>query len=205
MMIRRTFYKTLAAGLLGLFVMASDAIAGDQAKAIVIALDPKSMNELFEVSRRQPDAALTNIAVVSANKFRFLFIWPSSNPIMTYDRVGRSFAERLSLFADQFKLLASGFCLPSRTMYFGTAPYGEQEVNVAYRDIEVRYAVGGRSECPGRYISMDELTMAGQPSRAPGGYGAAFPPNPAGAPPPPSSPEESLKPLLNPKPAVPLE
>jgi hypothetical protein len=201
MMTRHISFKKLAAGLLALSATVSSAVAGDQAKAIVNALDPKSMNELFEVSRRQPDAALTNIAPVSANKFRFLFIWPASNPMMTYDRVGRSFAERLTVFADQFKLLATGFCLPSRTMYFGTAPYGEQEVNVAYRDIEVRYEVGGRSSCPGRFISMTELGETRGPARASGGYGAAFPTNPYSPPQQQLTPEESLKPLLNPKPA----
>ena len=75
------------------------AWAGDQAKAIVNSLDPKSMNELFEALPAQPDAALTNIVPVSPNKFRFLFVWPGSNPLMTYDRVGLSFADRFAAFA----------------------------------------------------------------------------------------------------------
>ena len=103
---------------------------------------PKEHERAFRGSAAQPDAALTNIVPVSPNKFRFLFVWPGSNPLMTYDRVGLSFADRFTAFANQLKPLASGFCLPSQSMYFGTTTYGEDEVNVAYRDIEVHYQFG---------------------------------------------------------------
>ncbi len=120
-MMQRSTFKGIITGALGIFALVSEASAADQAKAIVNSLDPKSINELFEVARRQPDAALTNISPVSANTFRFLFIWPASNPTMTYDRVGRSFAERFAGFAEQWKLLAAGFCLTSARMVFATA------------------------------------------------------------------------------------
>lgn len=182
----------------------SGASAGDQAKAIVNALDPKSMNELFEVSHRQPDAALTNIAPVSANTFRFLFIWPASNPVMTYERVGRSFAERFAVFAEGLKQLATGFCLPAHTMSFGTATYGEEEVNVAYRDIEVRYLFGWEPSCSGRYVTMAEIEQSVAPTDASSGYSTSMP-----LPAPPAkqmtAPEEGLKPFLSPHPSAPLE
>jgi len=101
------------------------------------------MNELFDALPHQPDAALTNIIPVSPNKFRFLFVWPGSNPLMTYDRVGRSFGDRFAAFAGQLKPMATGYCLPSQNMFFGTTTYGVDEVNVAYRDIEVHYQFGG--------------------------------------------------------------
>jgi hypothetical protein len=202
-MIRQISFKTFALSLLALAVPVLDARAGgDQAKAILNRLDSKSMNELFEISRRQPDAALTNIAPTTPNTFRFLFVWPSSSPMITYDRVVRSFGERFVGFADQMKLLAVGFCLPARNMYFGSAIYGEQEVNVAFRDFEVRYMFGWRPPCVGRYIPISEIeqTLASVTSR---GY-VATPPLPE-APPPMTTPEESLKPFLNPKPDVPQE
>lgn len=189
-------FKTFAAGLLALCAPCLEARAGDPAKAIVNALDSKSVIELFEVTNRQPDAALTNISPTTANTFRFLFVWPASNPVMTYERVGRSFAERFAGFANELNLLAVGFCLPARTMFFGTAFYGDQEINIAYRDIEVRYMVGARQPCTGHYIPIAEI----EPyiaSAAPFGYGA--PPLPQ------SAPEEGLKPLLAPPPPVPLQ
>ena len=154
------------------------------------------MNELFEVARRQPDAALTNITPVSANTFRFLFIWPASNPTMTYDRVGRSFAERFAYFAEQWKLLAAGFCLSGANLAFGTTTYGEQEVNVAYRNIEVRYALGKQADCEGRYISLAEVEKTIKSSSA--STDTALVPCPA-------APEEGLKPFLNPVPLAPSE
>jgi hypothetical protein len=200
-MIRHLSFKAFAAGLLALSVSTSEAPAGDQAKAIVNALDSKSMNELFEAARRQPDAAMTSIAPVSANTFRFLFIWPASNTVMTYERVGRSFAERFVGFADQFKLLVKGFCLPAHNMFFGTAAYGEEEVNIAYRDIEVRYLFGWQPPCPGRFIPIDNIE---HPNAAPSGYGA-FLPLPAAPPNQITTPEDGLKPFLNPQPSIPLE
>jgi len=194
--------KGFAAGLAALCIPVSASLAGDQAKAIVNALDPKSMNELFEVARRQPDAALTNITPVSANTFRFLFIWPSSNPAMTYDRVGRSFAERFAYFAEQWKLLAAGFCLSGPNLMFGTAPYGEEEVNVAYRDIEVRYAIGKQAPCEGRYLSIADVERTLRPSAAWNGYSIGSLPSPSQH---MTTPEEGLKPFLNPGPATPLE
>jgi hypothetical protein len=195
-MIPQLTLKSFAAGLLALCVPVSVASAGDRAKEIVDGLDAKSMNELFEVARRQPDAALTNITPVSANTFRFLFIWPASNPTMTYDRVGRSFAERFAYFAEQWKLLAAGFCLSGSNLAFGTTSYGEQEVNVAYRNIEVRYAMGRQASCEGRYISLAEVEKTLKASSASNGYsiGAL-----------PAAPEEGLKPFLNPVPLAPSE
>ncbi len=188
--------KSFAAGLLALCVPVSAASAGNQARAIINSLDPKSMNELFEAARRQPDAALTNITPVSANTFRFLFIWPASNPTMTYERVGRSFAERFAYFAEQWKLLAAGFCLSGANLALGKTSYGEQEVNVAYRDIEVRYAMGKQANCEGRYISLAEVEKSLRPSSAPYGYRIGSPP---------AAPEEGLKPFLNPLPPGPSE
>lgn len=183
----RNLTVRLFAGLFFLNLLVSQAAAVDQAKAIVNALDPSSMNELFEVAHSQPDAALTNIIPVSANTFRFLFVWPQSNPTMTFDRVGRSFAERFAYFAQQWKLLAVGFCLSGTTMTFGTAPYGEEQVNVAYRDIEVRYAMTHQPACQGRYVSLAEMEDTVKSPAIPKGYsiGAL-----------PLSPAEGLKPFL---------
>jgi hypothetical protein len=183
------------------------AWAGDQAKAIVNSLDPKSMNELFEALPQQPDAALTNIVPVSPNKYRFLFIWPGSNPVMTYDRVGRSFADRFSAFAGQLKPMATGFCLPSQNLFFGSTTYGKDEVNVAYRDIEVHYQFGWQPPCQGSYIKAAEIEQLTGQQTYHGGYGAASPAAPSALPaqelPPP---EEGLKPFLNaPAAAPPLE
>ena len=195
-MIPKLTLKSFAAGLLALCGPVSVASAGDQAKEIVNSLDPKSMNDLFEVARRQPDAALTNITPVSANTFRFLFIWPASNPTMTYDRVGRSFAERFAYFAEQWKLLAAGFCLSGANLAFGTTTYGEQEVNIAYRNIEVRYAMGKQANCEGRYISLAEVEKTLKSSSASNGYSIGSLP---------AAPEEGLKPFLNPVPLAPSE
>lgn len=195
-MIQQLTLKGFAAGLLALCLPVSVASAGDQAKEIVNSLDPKSMNELFEVARRQPDAALTNITPVSANKFRFLFIWPGSNPAMTYDRVGRSFAERFAYFAEQWKLLAAGFCLSGANLAFGTTTYGEQEVNIAYRDIEVRYPMGKQANCEGRYISLADVEKTLKSSSASNGYSIGSLP---------AAPEEGLKPFLTPLPLAPSE
>lgn len=183
------------------------AWAGDQAKAIVNSLDPKSMNELFEALPAQPDAALTNIVPVSPNKFRFLFVWPGSNPLMTYDRVGLSFADRFTAFANQLKPLAFGFCLPSQSMYFGTTTYGEDEVNVAYRDIEVHYQFGWQRPCEGRYINAAEMDQLTSPQAHHGGYGMAVPaPSPALPAQEPPTPEEGLKPFIKaPAAAPPLQ
>ncbi len=184
-----------------------EACAGDLAKTIINSLDARSMNELFEALPQQPDAALTNIVPVSPNKFRFLFIWPGSNPLMTYDRVGRSFTDRFAAFAGQMKPLATGYCLTSQNLYFGTATYGEDEVNVAYRDIEVRYQFGWQPSCQGRYFKADEVEQLTAPPAYHGGYGAALPvPHPALPPQEQKPPEDGLKPFLNaPPPAPPLE
>jgi hypothetical protein len=199
MMIDLKAFKALTAGLLVMVAPIPAFPAEDQAKAIIASLDPKSMNELFQIYRSQPDAALTNIMPLRANTFRFLFIWPASNPVMTYERVGRSFVDRFLAFADQMKLLATGFCLPSKSMYFGSTSYGQDEVNVAYRDIEVRYGFGFQASCPGRYIAAAELDRLSKVKTPPVGFRPGLPPE-TSAPPPSESPEESLKPLLNPPP-----
>jgi hypothetical protein len=189
---------TFAAGAFAFLAPLTQSFAGDQTKAIVESLDAKSVYELFEVAQRQPDAALTNITPIKANTFRFLFVWPASNSFMTYERVGRSFAERFANFAGQFTRLAVGFCLPSRTMYFGTAFYGEMEVNVAYRDIEVQYLFGWRPPCQGKYIPLREIepgitssALLGHP-----GMPAPLPDAPSRQ----TKPEEELRPFLNPPP-----
>jgi len=204
-MMRTGTFNAIAAGLVAFAASMSSAAAADQAKTIVNAIDPKSLNELFDVARRQPDAALTNIAPVSANTFRFLFVWPASNPIVTYERVGRSFAERFAGFADRLKLLVTGFCLPSRNLFFGTATYGDEEVNVAYRDIEVHYKFGWQAPCTGRYISVSELEQSVPPAQTSGGYGGLLPRTPMMPPKQLPTPEDDLKPFLNPQPSAPLE
>lgn len=185
---------------------ASAAHAGDQARSIINSIDSKSMNELFEALPRQPDAALTNIMPVAPNKFRFLFIWPASNPLMTYDRVGRSFAERFAAFASQMQPLATGFCLPAPNIFFGTGTYGEEEVNIAYRDIEVHYQFGWQPPCEGRYIKAAEIEKLLAPQPFPGGLGALPRDNPNGPPAEPRAPEEGLKPFFSaPAPSQPLQ
>ena len=193
-MIQPLRFKAFAAALLALCLPAQAAFAGEQAKDIVNSLDPKSMNELIEVSRTQPDAALTNIVPASANTFRFLFVWPASNPTMTFDRVERAFAERFALFAEQWKLLASGFCLSGSSLFFGTAPYGGQDVNIAYRNIELRYAMGTHLPCEGRYVSLAEVESSIRPSPALRGYSIGALPLPS----PQAAPQDGLKPFLNP-------
>ncbi len=201
-MTRQFSFKVFAAGSFAFLAPLSHALAGDQAKAIVNLLDSKSVNELFEVSQQQPDAALTNITPTTPNTFRFLFVWPASNPVMTYERVGRSFAERFVGFAEQLKLLAVGFCLPSHSMYFGTAPYGEEELNVAYRDIEVRYFFSRQPPCQGRYIPLAEIEPS-LASAAPLGHGSLRLPLPEASPKQTPPPEDELKPFLNSPPAAP--
>lgn len=198
-MIQPLRFKSFAATLLALCIPVSASFAGDQAKDIVNSLDPKSMNELLEVSRSQPDAALTNIVPASANTFRFLFVWPAANPAMTFDRVERAFAERFVSFADQWKLLASGFCLSGSSLFFGTAPYGGQDVNIAYRDIEIRYAMGLQPACRGRYVSLAEVENISKPSLALRGYSIGALPLPS----PQVAPQDGLKPFLNPNPPSP--
>jgi hypothetical protein len=198
MMMRQRRQKSIPAIIFAALSPVSGAWAGDQAKTILNGLDPKSMNELFAALPKQPDAALTNISPISPNKFRFLFVWPASNAFMTYERVGRSFAERFATFAGQLKPLAVGFCLTSRNMYYGAAPYGDEEVNIAYRDIEVRYPAGWQAPCAGRYITASEIEQLALPPPPYGSHGAALPPQPGTAPKKPvSPPEESLKPFLN--------
>lgn len=202
-MTRHFSFRAFAAGLVLFCAPLHEARAGDQAKAIVNALEPRSVDELFEVSRRQPDAAMTSIAPTTPNTFRFLFVWPSSNPVMTYERVGQSFTERFAGFARELNLLAVGFCLPMHTLFFGTALFGEREVHIAYRDIEVRYLFGPRRPCAGRYISFAEIE-AHMASTAP--FAHLGPPRIPGAPSKQmTAPEEGLQPFLNPPPAAPLE
>jgi hypothetical protein len=197
MMMRQKRQKAITAIIFLALLPVSGAWAGDQAKTILNAIDPKSMNELFAALPKQPDAALTNISPVSPNKFRFLFVWPASNGFMTYERVGRSFAERFATFAQQLRPLAVGFCLTSRNMYYGSSVYGEEEVNIAYRDIEVRYQVGWQAPCAGRYFAASEIEQLALPPPPYGSYGAALPRPPGASPKKPVSPEEGLKPFLN--------
>lgn len=202
-MIKPTRFKDFAAALLALCASAPDAFAGDPVRDIVNALDPRSMNELFDVARAQPDAALTNIVPASANTFRFLFVWPSSNPVMTYNRVERSFAERFAYFAEQWKLLATGFCLSGSSLSFGSAAYGEEMVNVAYRTIEVRYAMGPQVPCKGRYVSLAEVESSLNAAAA---GGSRYSVGPLTAPSQHlTAPQDGLKPFLNPAPSAPPE
>lgn len=203
-MMQKISYMAAGAALAGWLSVIPAAWAGDQAMNIINGLNPKSLNGLFEALPRQPDAALTNIVPVSPNTFRFLFVWPGSNPLMTYDRVGRSFAERFAAFAKRLKPLATGYCLPSQDMFFGTASYGEEEVHVAYRDIEVHYKFGWQPACQGEYIKPAELEVLSSKPAHNGGYGAALPathpPAPAKE---PQSPMDSLKPFIKPPAAAP--
>lgn len=200
-MIRQFSFKAFAAGLLLLCAPLHEARAGDQAKAIVSGLEAKSVDELFEVSRRQPDAAMTSIAPTTPNTFRFLFVWPSSNPVMTFERVGQSFVERFAGFARELNLLAVGFCLPTQTLLFGKALFGEREVHFAYRDIEVRYLFGLRPPCPGRFLTIAEIE-AHLASTAPFTHFSRR--RLPGAPSTPMTPpEEGLQPFLNPPLAAP--
>jgi hypothetical protein len=121
---------------------------------------------------------------------------------MTYDRVGRSFAERFAYFAEQWKFLAAGFCLSGPNLMFGTASYGEDEVNVAYRDIEVRYAIGKQPPCEGRYLSIAEVERAIKSSAMSNGYSIGALPAPSQK---MTTPEEGLKPFLNPGPGAPSD
>jgi hypothetical protein len=190
--------------LLAWLCATSAAWAGDQAKAIVNSLDPKNMNALFDAAPAQPGAALTNIVPNGPNKFRFLFIWPDSNPLMTYDRVHQSFVERFTAFAKQLKPLAAGYCLGSGSALFGTTTYGQQEVNVAYRDIEVYYRFGWQPACRGLYIKAADMEQLKDAQTHHRGYGAALP-----APPPSlpaqdrQTPADQLKPFLSAPPAAP--
>jgi hypothetical protein len=189
-------YIGLAAALFASFNTIGASWAGDQARNIVNSLDPKSMNELFDALPTQPDVALTSIAPAGPNKFRFLFVWPSTNPSMTYERVGRSFAERFAKFAGQLQPLAAGFCLVSNSMYFGTANYGEEEVNVAYRDIEVHYQFGSQAPCNGRYFTAEEIERLSAPMHPfTRGYGASVPEVPDLPPNLPPVPENEMKPF----------
>ncbi len=183
-------------GLAGVsFAIPARAI--DQTKAIINTIDPKSMNELFDMAQTQRDAALTNVTPLPGNRFRFLFIWPSSNPVMTFDRIGRSFAERLIKFAGQQVYLTNGYCLLTKNMLFGTTTYGTEGVNVAYRDIEVRYIVGPKTPCPGRYIEAAELNL--QQPAPPQAYKV---PTPTQQQPGTSTPLQDLKPFLKPDPTT---
>ncbi len=161
------------------------------------------MNDLFEAVKTQPDAALTSINAVAPNKYRFLFVWPAASTFMTYERVGRSFAERFVTFAQQMKPLANGFCLTSRNMFFGTAAYGEEDVNIAYRDIEVRYPFGRQDACPGKYIAAADIEQMISPPQPYGGYGAALPQRIQ--PQEPGGSGDSLKPFLGAPPLPPAE
>jgi hypothetical protein len=188
----------IACGFLVAWLGAASAWAGDQTKAVINSVDPKSMNELFDALSTQPDAALANIVPNGPNKFRFLFIWPGSNPLMTYERVRESFADRFAAFTKQLKPLATGYCLGSDSVIFGTATYGEYPVNAAYRDIEVYYQFGWRPACQGLYVKSADVEQLRDAHTHRGGYGAVLP-----APPPslpaqePEAPADQLKPFLS--------
>lgn len=198
-------YKAATAVLLAWLSAAPDARAGEQAKSIVNSLDPKGMNDLFEALPRQPDAALTNIVPVSPNKFRYIFVWPDTNTLMTYDRVSRSFADRFLAFAEQLKPLAKGYCLPAEDVSFGTTAYGEEEVNVAFREIEVRYQFGWQPPCQGRYLKAAEVEQLAMLEAQRRSYGVTWPsPGTSGQPRKETpQPGEELKPFLNSPPAAP--
>jgi hypothetical protein len=176
-------------------------MAGDQTKAIINSLDPKSLNELFDALPTSPGAALANVVPHGPNKFRFLFIWPATNPLMTFDRVRESFVDRFTLLSRQLKPMALGYCLGSDNVVFGTTTYGEYGVNVAYRDIEVYYQFGWSPACRGIYLKAADLEQTGPAQSHARGYGAA---RPAPTPAPvqePRTPDEQLKPFLSSPPA----
>lgn len=174
------------------------ALAGDQARAIINGLEPKSMNELLDMSRTQPDAALTSVTTIGGNRFRFLFVWPASNAVMTYNRISQSFAERFLKFAEAQTSLAIGYCLLTKTVSFGTATYANEPVNVAYRDVEVQFLAGPKAPCPGRYISASEVEADQRPVANPPAYGAFSSTRPLPATPPSGDP---IKPFFTLPPA----
>ena len=122
---------------------------------------------------------------------------------MTYDRVHQSFVERFTAFASQLKPLAAGYCLGSDSALFGTTTYGQQGVNVAYRDIEVYYQLGWQPACRGLYIKAADMEQLKNAQTHRRGYGAALPAPPAQD---PQTPADQLKPFLSaPAAAPPLE
>jgi hypothetical protein len=153
------------------------------------------MNQLFDALPTQPDAALVNIIPAGPNKFRFLFVWPGTSPLMTYDRVGSSFLERFVAFAKQMKPLAAGYCLEANSMFFGSTTYGQQPVNVAYRDLGVYYQFGWQPPCRGVYIKAADMEKPAD--GASHRKGAALPvPAPSLPAKEPQTPSEQLTPFL---------
>jgi hypothetical protein len=202
MMNKNIVCKGAAIGLVAFAISASAASAGEQAKQIINGLPPEIMNELLEKSREQPGVHFTSIGSISANKHRFLFVWPGTNPVMTYDEIERNFADRFLVFADRLKPFATGFCLPSRDLVFGMATYGEERVNVAYRDIEVRYQASWQPPCPGRYIAASDVEEALKPKYPSLGYGAGLTRQPLPRPNGQAAPD-SLTPFLGQPPSPP--
>jgi len=161
------------------------------AREILANVDAGAMRDLMEAARTQPDVALVNIMPVNDNKFRYVFIWPASNPMMSEDRVGRSFLDRFLQFAHNQRFLATGFCLTPDGMGLLSASYGDVEVNVAFRNIEVYRDFGWREPCTGKFVTAQEV----EKQKA---IFDAVKRNPLPLPPPPArdNPSDGLSPFL---------
>jgi hypothetical protein len=120
-------------------------------------IDPAAMRQLLDQAKDQPDVALTNIVPVEDNKFRFIFIWPAEYTMMTEDRINRSFAQRFLQFTSSQEFLATGYCLTPQGLGFLTSTYGDQKVNMAFREIEVYREIGWRDHCRGKLVTSTQL------------------------------------------------
>jgi hypothetical protein len=120
-------------------------------------IDPKAMRQLLAQAKEQPDVALTNIVPVDANRFRFVFVWPAEYTMMTEDRINRSFAQRFLQFTSEQKFLATAYCLTPPRIGFLASTYGEEKVNMAFRNIEVYRDIGWRDPCRGKLVTAAEI------------------------------------------------
>lgn len=127
------------------------------ARQIVDRIDPAKLRELILAAQTQPDVALTNILPTGDNKFRYVFIWPAENPVMTIDRVNRSFTERFLSFASAQRFLTTGYCLTPHGIGLLSTTYGTTKLIMAYRDIEVHRDIGWRETCRGLFVTAAEV------------------------------------------------
>ncbi len=158
---------------------------------ILARIDAKAMRDLLDAAREQPDVALTNIIPVADNKFRYVFVWPAENTMMTEDRVGRSFLERFVQFASAQRYLANGFCLTPDGMGFVSATYGGAKVNLAFRDIEVYRDFGWREKCAGKFVTSEDVEKQKRAAEAAARRALPLPPPPAR-----DAPSDGLSPFL---------
>jgi hypothetical protein len=144
-------------------------------------VDPAAMRQLLAQAKDQPDVALTNIVPVEDNKFRFIFIWPAEYTMMTEDRINRSFAQRFLQFTTSQEFLATGYCLTPSGIGFLASTYGDQKVNMAYREIEVYREIGWRDHCRGKLVTSAQLAELKKEKEAATSHMLPVPP-PAGDP-----------------------